>query len=173
MRSRMPNWKLEIQVLPPFRRRITNRWLHSAVQHTLANEEMKHVGLIGLTIADDEMLRQLNRDYAGIDEITDVLAFGDNYCQTETSLGKTENKSVDFVTPFDAPVILGDVVISYTQAARQAREQKHTIRQEITLLVAHGVLHLLGYDHVIAKQKKDMWERQDRVVDQMLTRVRL
>lgn len=143
------------------------------MQHTLANEEMKHVGLIGLTIADDEMLRQLNRDYAGIDEITDVLAFGDNYCQTETSLGKTENKSVDFVTPFDAPVILGDVVISYTQAARQAREQKHTIRQEITLLVAHGVLHLLGYDHVIAKQKKDMWERQDRVVDQMLTRVRL
>ena len=173
MRPSMPSWKLEIQVLPPFRRRITNRWLYSAVQHTLNNEETENVGLIGLTIADDNMLRQLNRDYAGIDEITDVLAFGDTYSKAETSLSKVGNNSVEFVTPFDAPSILGDVVISYTQAARQAREQKHTIRQEITLLVAHGVLHLLGYDHVIAKQKKDMWERQDRVVEQMITRIKL
>ena len=169
----MPRWKLEIQVLPHFRRRITNRWLHSAVQHTLDNEKTEHIGLIGLIIADDDMLRQLNRDYAGIDEVTDVLAFGDEYYPAKTALGKPKNKLVDFVTPFDAPAILGDVVISYPQAAIQAREHKHTIRQEITLLVAHGILHLLGYDHVIAEQKKDMWERQDRVVEQMLTRVRL
>ena len=64
---------------------------------------------------------------------------------------------------------MGEIVISYPQAARQAREGKRLIRAEMALLIVHGVLHLLGYDHADAQQESHMWARQDEV----LTRVPL
>lgn len=81
-------------------------------------------GEVTVVLADDPLVRELNRTYRGHDRTTDVLAF-----------------------PQDGPArVLGDVVISVPQAARQARRAGHSLRHEIALLAIHGTLHLLGYE---------------------------
>ena len=59
---------------------------------------------------------------------------------------------------------MGEIVISYPQAKRQAREAKKPLKAELALLVVHGVLHLLGYDHAEPQEEKIMWAKQDRIL---------
>ncbi len=86
---------------------------------------------LSLVLCDDAFIHTLNRDYRGKDRPTDVLAFA-----------QREGEGAD---PDD--VILGDVVISISTAARQASERGHSTPREVQVLLVHGFLHLLGYDH--------------------------
>jgi len=111
-----------------------------------------------LLITDDARVQGLNRDYRGIDAVTDVLAFG------EESEGE-ETPGAAFVLPAEAgPAYLGDVVIALPQAQRQAGERGHSLESELCLLVAHGTLHLLGYEHGEAEEQRAMWEVQRRAL---------
>jgi probable rRNA maturation factor len=71
------------------------------------------------------------------------------------------------VSPPDSEVYWGDVLIAYPQAQAQAAAANHAIQAELALLVVHGVLHLLGYDHVRPEDKEVMWERQAHVLSQL------
>lgn len=100
-------------------------------------------------VHDDEMHR-LNRDYRGKDRTTDVLAF---------ALREGEGTSVQ------EPGLLGDVVISVPTAARQAEERGHALDRELAELLAHGILHLLGYDHERSPaEARRMFRKQRRVL---------
>jgi len=102
------------------------------------------VALIG-----DAEMRRLNLDYRGVDRPTDVLAFS----QTEGEFGDV------------APDILGDVVVSVDTARRQAKKAGHALEQELDLLITHGVLHLLGYDHEKgADGEKKMRDMEEKVL---------
>jgi probable rRNA maturation factor len=127
-------------------------WLGSVAQATLEAEGLG-TAVLTLVVTDDEAVRALNRDYLGIDAPTDVLSFGGG--------------SPDFVNPPDAEAYLGDLVIAYPQASAQASAAGHTIEAELALLVVHGVLHLLGYDHVRSKDKAAMWGRQSDILSQL------
>jgi probable rRNA maturation factor len=91
-------------------------------------------------------VRRLNKHYRGIDLPTDVLAF---------SMREGEWSDIQ-------PQVLGDVVISVETAARQAREMGHSLDQELSILLVHGILHLLGYDHM---EKGDAERMQAREMD--------
>ncbi len=105
---------------------------------------------LSIVVEDDEHVRKLNRDYREIDETTDVLSF-----------------PLDEIDPESGKSYLGDVIISYPQAAVQAKKANHPITAELQLLVVHGVLHLLGYDHSIELEKKRMWDVQANVLDSL------
>ncbi len=152
----MGRCELDISVFPAFRRRLTNRWLREVVERTLEPEETEAVSL-SLVIADDETVRRLNRTHRGLDEVTDVLSFG-----------LDEPAQDRFVLPAAATRYLGEVILSYPQAERQARQQGHRVRREVALLVAHGALHLLGYDHAEPEEEAEMWARQNRVLAEVL-----
>ncbi len=105
---------------------------------------------LSLTFAADAYVHALNRDYRGIDKPTDVLSFamrdgGDSRAEGEE-------------------IVLGDVVISVDRAAVQARRFKRTVERELLKLVAHGVLHLLGYDHPTEKRRIEMRRIENRHV---------
>jgi len=106
---------------------------------------------IALHLVSDERIRQLNAAHRGKDVHTDVLSFplqaGD-----------------DFVLPPDEPKDLGDVIVSYPRAQKQAEEFGHSTDREIAYLVAHGVLHILGYDHEIEPDKTRMREREEEAL---------
>jgi probable rRNA maturation factor len=102
---------------------------------------------LSLVITGDARLHELNRDFRGIDAPTDVLAF-----------------SGDLVDPETGRPYLGDVVISYAQAESQAREAGHSIQEELRLLIVHGVLHLLNYDHLEPAEKARMWSAQAQIL---------
>lgn len=100
-----------------------------------------------LVLADDAQLRELNRTYLGIDAPTDVLAFPSNELDPETE-----------------SLYLGDVILSVERAAAQAQSGGHSLEAELQLLVAHGMLHLCGYDHAEAQDKQRMWEKQASIL---------
>ena len=102
--------------------------------HNVVNAELS------VLLAGDAKLRRLNRQYRGIDRATDVLSFAQ-----DPPHGPSETRCV-----------LGDVVVSADMAARQARDAGHPLRDELMLLVAHGVLHLLGYDHHTPRDESKM-----------------
>jgi probable rRNA maturation factor len=115
--------------------------------------EGQGTGELTLAVTDDETVRGLNRTYLGVDAPTDVLSFG--------------GKSPDFVSPSSIDEYLGDVVIAYPQAQKQALAAGHSVSAELSLLVVHGVLHLLGYDHVGPEDKVVMWERQGNILAEL------
>lgn len=93
---------------------------------------------VSLVFTDSDTIRQLNKNYRGADEPTDVLAF---YMHAQ------DDAASFFALPPDGITRLGEVIISYPQAVNQAGEEGHPIESELALLVIHGMLHLLGYDH--------------------------
>lgn len=101
---------------------------------------------LGVLVTDDDTVRRLNREYAGEDEATDVLAF---------SLREGE----EFVSP-DGVLRLGEVIISFPTAERQAKEAGRPMEDEVAHLLVHGVLHLLRYDHAEPEDEKRMRERE-------------
>ncbi|MDE2861794.1 MAG: rRNA maturation RNase YbeY [Chloroflexota bacterium] len=152
-----PSRSIDVQVFPPYSRRLSRAWLREVVELALDVRDEESPLSISLVVADDETVHGLNRDYRGLDETTDVLAFP----LWESRSG--EDNGVDGLPPeVSAPV--GEVIISYPQAARQAREARKLVRAEMALLVVHGVLHLLGYDHADDDDKQRMWAVQDDVL---------
>ncbi len=103
--------------------------MRRVAQATLTN--LGEDGELSVLLTDDETIRQLNREYRGMDKPTDVLSFS-----------QLEGDEVA------APArILGDVVISVERAQQQAADYGHSVAREVGFLTAHGVLHLLGWDH--------------------------
>ena len=117
---------------------------------------------LSLALADDITVRRLNRDYRGLDETTDVLAFAFHYP------GHYQGDGDPPVTSHDEPTMpvpdqqryLGEVIISYPQCVRQANAQGHDVARELAHLLAHGILHLLGYDHLSPEEERVMQERE-------------
>jgi len=111
-------------------------WLKKIAEKVFAFHGISANVELGLVITTEERIKQLNRDYLGRDEPTDVLAFS------------TREEGADlplFVQPPDGVLHLGEVIISYPQAVIQAEEYQHSIKKELAILIIHGVLHLLGY----------------------------
>lgn len=105
---------------------------------------------LGIVIGNDAFLHQLNLKYRQVDSPTDVLSFPSSEVDPDTS-----------------DLYLGDIVISIQSAEDQASTEGHGLVDELQLLVVHGVLHLLGYDHAEIKDKKVMQAAQDGILSQL------
>ncbi len=148
---------IDLQIDPAYRARVPAERLLRVVAATLQHEGASQ-GEVTLVIAPDDLLQQLNRDYRGIDDPTDVLSFA---AQEEA-----EGQHV-FISAPEAQNYLGDVVISFPTAERQAAAVGHSVADELCLLTVHGVLHLLGYDHASPDEEADMWARQAQILSSL------
>ncbi len=120
---------------------------------------------VGLIVTDDEEIREMNREYRGIDAPTDVLSFPLQEYESP------EKPKIFFPQPPDEPLSLGDIVLSYPRAAEQAREYGHSLERELAFLLVHGVMHLLGYDHEDPTQAGQMRQEEEKVLERLgLTR---
>lgn len=144
-------YAVALHIAPPFAPRVSRRALGALTRRVLAAEGVLAPAELSIVVADDATVRELNRRYRGVDELTDVLSFG-----LEDEHG--------FVTPPGSARQLGEVVISYPAAARQAEEAGHAIDAELAHLLVHGVLHLLGYDHVSAADARAMRAREEALL---------
>ncbi len=143
---------ITIQIAPRFRAEVDEGSLRRVAAEVLRQEEVAEQTELSLLITDDEAIRELNRRFRGVDAPTDVLAFG----------AETEEH---FVSAPESPPYLGDVVISYQRALAQAEELGHTVAKELKLLVIHGILHLLGYDHQEEADARKMRERESKMTN--------
>jgi len=132
-------------------------WLKSIITAVLSEEKVAGPMEINCVITDDENIRKFNLRYRGIDEPTDVLSFA----LTEKSKG---SGAIDFPSVPGGSGKFGDIMVSYPRAAAQAEKQGHSIEDELTLLIVHGTLHLLNYDHQIAVEAKKMEKRERSII---------
>ena len=137
---------IDVSIDAAFAGLISERWLKEIARRALDAEGLPNAGL-GIVITNDETMRRLNRDYGGEDAVTDVLSF-------------SLNEGAPFVSPPDGILRLGEVIIAYPTAVRQAAEQGRPTEAEVRHLLIHGTLHLLGYDHAQPEEERRMRGRE-------------
>jgi len=139
-------------------------WLEGIARQVLEAQGAGAQVELGLVLATQERVKELNRDYRGKDEPTDVLAFS-----------AREERGEDqppFIHPPDGLLHLGEVIISYPQAAIQADEHQHSVEKELAILIIHGVLHLLGYEHDKPELERQMRAREAEILSHIEGRLK-
>lgn len=125
------------------------KYLKKILKHAIRYLKLKNINF-NVIIVDNEYIHEINKKYRGIDRPTDVISFaledyeGENYSDVR---------------------ILGDIYISIDKARSQAIEYNHSIARELSFLAVHGLLHLLGYDHMEKEDEKIMFEKQELILN--------
>ncbi len=127
--------------------------LNKAMNLVARLENLSENTEVDITIVTDEEIHVLNRDYRGVDRATDVLSFALDEGDDEPEILGAE-----------AEHLLGDIIISAEKANEQAEEFGHGLNREIVYLAVHGMLHLLGYDHMVEDEKIVMRRREEEIL---------
>ena len=152
-----------ISVDEPYEGEIDAGWLEDVVRAGLGAADAPGPGQVSLLITGDETVRALNEEYRGLDETTDVLSFSASHPGHWEGDGDGPSDEPDeeaFVLPPGFPQPLGEIIVSWPQTLRQAGEHGVSPMQELALLVVHGALHLVGFDHVEPEEAALMQARE-------------
>ena len=110
---------------------------------------------VSVTLTDDAHIHVINREYRGVDRPTDVISFALTESEEPEIIGGEEHE------------LLGDLIISLERVQAQAEEYGHSTLRELSFLTVHGMLHLLGYDHMEEEERLEMEEEQRRVMEEL------
>lgn len=149
--------RLGVRVKGAFQKQIDSERLRRITELTLLTEGIQTDVELGIYVTDDATVKKLNLAYRGLDETTDVLSFA----LTEPMPG---HESEPFIDPPDGVMRLGEVIISYPRAVKQAGEHGRTVEEEIAWLAVHGLLHLLGHDHHEPGQARRMRKLERKIL---------
>jgi len=141
---------ITIQVDEKYSTTVSPDMIRRSALETLRQMEQPLETFLAVVVTDDAKLLALNQKYLGFDETTDVLSFPSGEIDPDTG-----------------GVNLGDVIISYPRAAKQAKVAGHSVAVELQVLTVHGVLHLMGYDHANSDEKQEMWEAQAKILSEI------
>lgn len=121
---------------------------------TFAHLNLKASPIISVSLVDESFIQEINRTYRQIDKVTDVISFAflDNNPNRNSLLNK------------EGPIDLGEIYICLERAKEQAKEYGHTLERELDFLFIHGLLHLLGYDHMCEEDEKKMFSLQEEIL---------
>ncbi|MFY0757527.1 rRNA maturation RNase YbeY [Metabacillus dongyingensis] len=129
--------------------------VETLLQHAAEAERVAQDAELSVTFVDNEKIKEINRVYRSKDQVTDVISFA----MEEQGEGEVSIVGVDM------PPVLGDIIISVPRASEQAEEYGHSFTRELGFLAVHGLLHLLGYDHMTEEDEKKMFGKQKEILD--------
>ena len=179
--STLPQRQIDVTVEEPFQALLSECWIRkviaSALEQVLSSSQSAQVSVL---VTGDEAVQALNRDYRGVDEVTDVLSFSadhpghwegeDEAPEDRLAKSGSPHEATPFPLPPDELPALGEVIISYPQTQRQAYNQlqgkgegvsqEDAVRREVALLLVHGVLHLVGHDHLESSETAEMQAKE-------------
>ena len=124
-------------------------------QHAAEVEKIEEGTEVSITFVTNEAIHEINREYRDKDQPTDVISFA----LEEMGEGEIE------IIGEGIPRILGDIIISTDRTKEQAEEYGHSFERELGFLAVHGFLHLLGYDHMTEEDEKEMFGKQDAILE--------
>jgi len=125
-------------------------YLDTVIEHVINKFKIKD-SIFDIIFIDDDKMHEMNLSYRGIDRTTDVLSFALN-----------DNKHIDAIVNS-----LGDIFISIPKMKSQASDYGHSEKRELSFLVVHGMLHLLGYDHMNESDEKEMFDLQNEILNDL------
>ena len=132
---------------------------YQTIYEGLLEKTIKHLALdfdpyLSVTIVDNDYIHEINKQYRHIDRPTDVISFA----------FLDDNPNKEALLHSKQSVVLGDIYISYQKAEEQAKSYGHPLERELEFLFVHGLLHLLGYDHMNENDEKIMFRLQDEIL---------
>ena len=134
------------------------------IEATLDHENFPYDVQVSLTLTDEDMIREINRDNRDIDSVTDVLSFPFLDFPARGEYGFLDDDDTAF-DPDSGEVILGDIVICLKRVIDQAEEYGHSRLREYAFLICHSMLHLLSYDHMTPEDEEVMFAKQSEILD--------
>lgn len=130
----------------------SNQLIEKVILNTLVIENIENEVEVSISIVTEEEIKNLNKDFRNIDNVTDVLSFPlYDRCEIEN-------------IPKSEMIALGDIVICLEKAKQQSLEYGHSFYRELGFLVSHSMLHLLGYDHITDKDESIMINKQNEIL---------
>lgn len=133
------------------------------MEAVLDQESCPYESQVSLVLTDDDEIRRTNKEFRGIDHPTDVLSFPmvDFPSPADYSILEEDDS---YFHPESGELLLGDIMISIPRAVQQASEYGHSVKREYAFLIAHSMLHLLGYDHMEDEERLLMEAKQEQAL---------
>ena len=161
------NPQSNVQIFEEFTEVVSPEWIRAVVRGVLSTQPEWSSESVSVVIADDESVTELNLAHRGLNETTDVLSFSNLHSGQyygEDDRPEPAARDAAFVLPPGFAADLGEVIVSYPQVRRQAREAGHSAQKELAVMLAHGILHLLGYDHELESEAAEMFSIQAKAI---------
>lgn len=130
-------------------------------------EEFPYEAEVSLTLVDNEIIHEINRETRQIDAPTDVLSFPMVEYAAPADYALLEKNWSGCMNPDSGEILLGDIILNLERVRSQAEEYGHTEKREYAFLITHSMLHLLGYDHMVPEEAAVMEEHQRKILDQL------
>lgn len=124
--------------------------LKDFIDFSISYLKLEHV-LFNVIIINNDEIHRMNKEYRGVDRPTDVISFA---LEDDETFVKTDMR------------VLGDIYISIDKAKEQAKNYGHSLKRELSFLTIHGILHLLGYDHMTSEDEKEMFGLQEMILNE-------
>lgn len=138
------------------------------IEEALTLEDCPYEVEINVLLTDNQGIRGYNKEYRGIDKETDVLSFPNVDYEQPADFSLVEEREEDYFNPETGELLLGDIIINVDKVLEQASSYGHSTLREYAFLVAHSMLHLLGYDHVNGeKEAAIMEEKQSQILERL------
>lgn len=137
------------------------------IVEALDQEQCPYEVSLNVLLTDNEGIHELNRQHRGIDRPTDVLSFPNVDYDRPADFSVAEDNIEDYFDPENGELCLGDIVISVDKVYEQSAEYGHSVMREYAFLVAHSMLHLLGYDHMEPQDAEVMERKQEEILDRL------
>ncbi|MBR6365005.1 MAG: rRNA maturation RNase YbeY [Lachnospiraceae bacterium] len=137
--------------------------IEQTIESALDHENCEYDVYVEVVLTDDEDIHEVNKETRGMDKATDVLSFPNCVFDAPGDFSNIEEQE-DCFHPDTGELMLGDIMISVDHVFAQAREYGHSVKRELAFLVAHSMLHLMGYDHMEEEERRVMEERQEEIL---------
>lgn len=137
------------------------------IEAALDYEGCPYEAEVSLLLTDNCGIHTLNRQYRNTDRPTDVLSFPMLHFEAPADFHEAETEEADCFNPETGELMLGDIIISVEKVMEQAEKYGHSREREYAFLIAHSMLHLMGYDHEVPEEAKVMEERQETILERL------
>ncbi|MBO5033879.1 MAG: rRNA maturation RNase YbeY [Lachnospiraceae bacterium] len=137
------------------------------IEEALEYEKCPYEVIVDVLLTDNKGIHAMNHEFRGIDRPTDVLSFPNVDYEKPADFSGIEDRTEDYFDPESGELCLGDIVISIDKILEQADEYGHSPKREYAFLIAHSMLHLLGYDHMEPEEAAVMERRQEEILDRL------
>ena len=137
------------------------------IEEALEYENCPYEVIVDVLLCDNEGIHVMNREHRGIERPTDVLSFPNVDYETPADFSGIEDSIEDYFDPESGDLCLGDIVISVDKVLEQAKEYGHSPKREYAFLIAHSMLHLLGYDHMEPEEAAVMEHKQEEILNRL------
>jgi len=141
--------------------------IKSVINESIDYEKCPYEVEVAVILTDNNEIHNINKEHRDVDSPTDVLSFPMVDYESPSNFEGIEDKVEDYFNPDSGELILGDIVISVEKVIEQAKQYGHSNKRELAFLVAHSMMHLFGYDHMVVEEATIMEAKQNDILNNL------